>query len=141
MTTLHRAFLLLLLATVARGIASPIVPVEAQEPSLSLLRTHAARNGSDQTSVVFQGGTSVGLNDDESHKRWLTLVSAIISTYVGLSDGITIAVGLYSLGRSICSTYDDCHDPSNNKGKVNYLFSCLDLVVAAFVGYYQPRGR
>lgn len=92
-----------------------------------------------ETGLTTRGDTSVGMYDHELHQRWLTLFLLAVSTWNTIPSGVALFFGMYSLGRSVYSIYDDCHQPQGTKDKVDCLLSCLDLVFAAFMGGWKLR--
>ena len=133
---MHRS-LLFLAVLVACSVAIPTLLKSDHETSLPLLANDGIETYSKETGLTTRGDTSVGMYDDELHKRWLTLFITAVAVFNTIPSGVSLAFGLYSLGRSVYSIYDDCHEPSSTKDKVDCLFSCLDLVLAAFVGAYK----
>lgn len=130
---------LLLGAFIACSVAMPTLPVGDQGATLPLLANDGIASRSKETGLTTRGNTSVGMYDDNLHKRWLTLFLLAAAAFNTIPSGVSLAFGVYSLGRSVYSIYDDCHQPEGTKDKVDCLLSCLDLVLAAFVGAYKVK--
>lgn len=128
-----------ILALSASSIATPVLQTANREASRPPLARKDVVLQNRETGLTTIGETAVGAYDHELHKRWLALFITAVSVFNSIPRGWQLFMGLYSLGSSVYSIYNDCHAPEGKKGVFDCFKSCADLVLAAFIGAYKIK--